>query len=362
MIENPPVDPMAEQGQVSIAWPLDTLVDGGAKPAFRGFLMPLIRDMNPIIDFYHPKTRRQKHALFNYHYLLRAARNLAACVGALHARGYVIGDLNESNILVSDTALVALVDTDSFQVTDTATKRVHRCTVGKVEFTPRELQGVNFSQVDRSQEHDCFGLAVLIFQLLMEGIHPFAGDTLVTVSRRRLNNALSPGGTRSSGPSCPTLPVPTAPHSEIMDPGLRELFKICFVQGHERPSSRPTAHLWQQALLRAEGALLLCTANTQHLYGSHLSSCPWCKRARQLKGFDTFPSREAVNQRAHLRSPQTRRASPTVQEGITYEEAIALAVAAAVRKKFLQRLCLIGVVAFGLALIVYWAIAFRFWL
>jgi hypothetical protein len=81
-----------------------------------------------------------------------------------------------------------------------------------------------------------------------------------------------------------------------------------------------------------------------------------------LKGFDTFPSREAVNQRAHLRSPQTRRASPTVQEGITYEEAIALAVAAAVRKKFLQRLCLIGAVMFGLALIVYWAIAFRFWI
>ena len=51
----------------------------------------------------------------------------------------------------------------------------YRCPVGKPEFTPPELQGRLFAHLDRAPEHDLFGLAVLIFQLLMEGTHPFAG-------------------------------------------------------------------------------------------------------------------------------------------------------------------------------------------
>src|SRR5712691_4689158 len=75
----------------------------------------------------------------------------------------------------TDTALVTLVDTDSFQVCEPHNGVVYRCPVGKPEFTPPELQGCPFAQVDRAPEHDLFGLAVLLFQLLMEGTHPFAG-------------------------------------------------------------------------------------------------------------------------------------------------------------------------------------------
>ena len=101
--------------------------------------------------------------------------DLAAAVGALHLRGYVIGDVNESNILVTESALVTLVDTDSFQVRDPQTGLVYRCPVGTPQFTPPELQNKTFAHVDRMPEHDAFGLAVLIFQLLMEGAHPYAG-------------------------------------------------------------------------------------------------------------------------------------------------------------------------------------------
>ena len=41
------------------------------------------------------------------------------CDSGSHVRGYVVGDVNESNILVTPTALVTLgMDTDSFQVPD----------------------------------------------------------------------------------------------------------------------------------------------------------------------------------------------------------------------------------------------------
>ena len=175
MVANPPENPMAQEWHIAIAWPFDLLRTVDDSQRIVGFLMPCVKGMYPILDFYNPKTRRQKCPFFNYRYLHRAASNLAAAVGALHAREYCIGDVNESNILVSDTALVTLVDTDSFQVREAANGTVYRCPVGKPEFTPPELQGKSFGQLDRTPEHDLFGLAVLIFQLLMEGSHPFSG-------------------------------------------------------------------------------------------------------------------------------------------------------------------------------------------
>ena len=65
-----------------------------------------------LFDVYNPGTRLQVCPLFHHGYLLRTARNLAAAVRAVHERGHVIGDLNESNILVNSMALVTLVDTD----------------------------------------------------------------------------------------------------------------------------------------------------------------------------------------------------------------------------------------------------------
>ena len=36
-----------------------------------------------------------------------------------------------------------------------------------------------------------------------------------------------------------------------------------------------------------------CSRNPQHLYGSHLSSCPWCERRERLGGIDPFPAKGA---------------------------------------------------------------------
>src|SRR5262249_30747269 len=123
----------------------------------------------------NPASRREHSPLFTYLYLHRVARNISASVGALHARDYVMGDVNESNLLVEPTALVTLVDTDSLQVTDPETRVSYRGPVGKREFTPPELQGKAFASLDRLPQHDLFGLGVLLFLVLMEGAHPFTG-------------------------------------------------------------------------------------------------------------------------------------------------------------------------------------------
>ena len=303
MMANTPDDPMAAAGHISIAWPVDLLLTAESQPQVIGFLMRRVSNMHAIMAYYNPRTRRQRCPLFNYRYLHRTGHNLAAAVRALHERGYVIGDINASNILVTDTALVTLVDTDSFQVREPQNGVIHRCPVGRPEFTPPELQGQAFANLDRVPEHDLFGLAVLLFQLLMEGAHPFAG---VFQGRgdpppyeARIASGHFPYSRHHAGPY---RPMPTAPSFSLLHPGLQHLFIACFEHGHGHPSARPDAHTWQQALREAERTLISCPVNDQHLYSDRCLSCPWCERAERLGGRDPFPSRQAVQRRSHLQA------------------------------------------------------------
>jgi hypothetical protein len=303
MLANPPHDPAQTQGHASIVWPVELLRSLDVKHQVCGFLMPRVHRMRCVMDVYHPGTRRKQAPLFHYAYLHRTARNLAAAVGALHAGGYVIGDVNESNVLVSETALVTLVDTDSFQVRDSANGTVYRSPVGKAEFTPPELQGKVFSETDRQPEHDLFGLAVLLFQLLMEGTHPFAGVYTGAGEPPPIEARILAGHfPYGAGRGAPYRPMPAAPPLGMLTPQLRQLFIRCFITGYRNPQARPKAHEWQDALRGAETALQTCGHNSQHLFGQHLYECPWCKRTQQLGGRDPFPSLEAIQRRQHLQA------------------------------------------------------------
>ena len=306
MLANPPSDPMAGQGHVAIAWPTDLV----AVPPRRtvGFVMPRVQGVRPIIDFFNPKSRLQASPLFNWFYLHRTARNLATALRALHERGYVIGDLNECNILASETALVTMVDTDSFQVWDAVHGRLFRCRVGRPEFTPPELQGKSFAQINREPVHDLFGLAIVSFQLLMEGTHPFAGVYRGAGEPPPLPSRIGAGHfPHAADARVPYTPVPIAPRFEWLHPVLQDLFVRGFRDGHLSPGLRPDCLSWQYGLEEAELNLVSCHDNQQHIFSNHLSACPWCERAALLGGRDPFPSAAAVQAGEHLRpAPRPR--------------------------------------------------------
>lgn len=314
MIANPPVDPMTGQGHVAIAWPIERLVGEGRAGRVLGFVMPRVEGMRPIIDFFNPRTRLRVCPLFNWFYLHRTARNLVIAIRALHERGYVVGDLNESNILVSERALVTLVDTDSFQVWDAEAGVLYRCRVGRPEFTPPELQGKSFARVNRGPEQDRFGVATLVFQLLMEGTHPFAGVYHGRGEAPVYAERIAAGHFPHLGSAhVPYSPSPAAPRFEWLHPVLQDLFVRCFHDGHLDPSLRPDMISWQYALEEAEAALASCHLNPQHVFSNHLGGCPWCERKAILGGRDPFPSVEAVRRKEHLRPPPSRPKRPVVR-------------------------------------------------
>ena len=281
MISSPPEDKMrAVYGHVSIAWPMGLLIAGGK---FVGYLMPRIQQRPKIINVFSPKMRRQHYPHFTWRHLHYVGANLAAAMHALHVRGYVVGDVNPNNILVTKQALVTLVDTDSFQVRDPVTGKVYRCEVGLDSYTPPELQGVPFRTVDRTEEHDRFGLAVLIFQLLMEGTHPFMG-----VPRNPQFSVGMPSqvycikqGIFPYVQNPQFAPPKTGLQFTDLVPEVRNLFLRAFVEGHRDPYRRPSALEWYTVLTQAEGELVQCAKG--HWHARHLSRCPWCEREKQLQ-------------------------------------------------------------------------------
>jgi WD40 repeat protein len=223
---------------------------------------------------------------------MRTARNLAAAVRAVHDRGYVIGDLSGANLLVTAQALVTLIDTDSFQVR--SPDKTFRCRVATPEYTPPELQKALFANVDRAPEHDAFGLAVLIFQLLMQGTHPFAGIFTGEGDPAPIPRRIARGHwPYARGKVVPYKPNPHAPPWEALPPMVQALFLLCFEDGHDDPKVRPKALDWQQGLAEAEKELKACEVNSQHHYYRGAAACPWCVLTKQQKR-DPFPSLQAL--------------------------------------------------------------------
>jgi len=276
----------------TVAWPLQTLYQ---KDSFVGYLMPRAASSLPLFYYYNPARRRRlglPHAWPRFAH--RTAQNLAAAVELVHENGHIIGDLNESNVLVTQTAMVTLVDTDSFQIraprpqnwlVTSPALQIYRCGVGKAEYTPPELQGVDFKAIDRTPQHDNFALAVLIFYLLMDGFHPFAGVLTTPASVGRVDlygikHGLFPylhrGPNGQANGQLLVQPPPNAPAFAQLHPSIQDAFRCTFTDGHTQPDRRVSAKEWKKILHEAGAALVSCPQNATHLYSRHLHHCPTC--------------------------------------------------------------------------------------
>jgi hypothetical protein len=285
MVDHPPADATQRKGHISICWPESMLFDSGKHCL--GFLMPLLDRSRhrELFHLYNPQDRHVQAPNFTWAYLLKAAENISIVVESIHAKGYVIGDVNESNFFVSDQALVTLVDCDSMQVRTPSA--IFRCTVAKPEYLAPELQGKDLSVVDRGPEHDSFALAVLLFLLLMEGIHPYSGIWNGAGDPPAMETRIAAGDSPYAG-SPRVKPMPSSPPFDLLPASLRALFVQAFGHGHSHPSARPTAHQWREALQQVQ--LATCSSNKQHVFPKHLNRCPWCERRALLGGFDPFPA------------------------------------------------------------------------
>jgi hypothetical protein len=294
-------------GHVLLTWPLDTVLDGGQ---FVGFVMPRI-DASEAAELHivsNPSDRRDPGPKtpgwvkgYTWRYLLRTATNLARATELLHKRGYVVGDFNDRNILVTSEARVTLIDCDSMQVPDSR-GGVFLCEVGRPEFTAPELLRGGPGPGGRKPSSDLFPLAVHIHQLLLEGVHPFDGVWEGTGDKPK-RPELARDGVYLYGGDPRLRPQPLSIDIDLVPPAVRDLFRRAFVSGAVDPELRPRGREWGDVLGATDAGLQTCRKVATHEYPGHLTTCPWCQLLIAVNGQKAAPAPSVQTPRPPVQTP-----------------------------------------------------------
>lgn len=279
MLQNRPDIPLIEnEGKkyIQIAWPTALLEDSQGYCV--GYLMPMI-DTNEAISLDHlmQKAVRKKLGL-SERYVDRvfAAYNVTSVVAALHDCGHYIVDLKPANVSVyKSTMLVALFDCDGFSIKGEQGSRYPAEYVSEEYIYP---EGINETCDQMGEEQDKFALAAIIFRLLNEGIHPFAGmprqnEDMLSIQERIFKYHYAYG----MWPDSYQAPNPNSIH-EFFDSETLNLFERAFGKGNNRPS----AIEWQNRLEYILKNLKRCKKNHNHSYFTP-KGCGLCVVEEKIK-------------------------------------------------------------------------------
>jgi hypothetical protein len=156
----------------SVIAPLDLVTNATGNVV--GFSM---RALDHAVDLHRFAQRRWREGRVSNDSMLGIFRDLGAAVETLHARGVVVGDLNDGNVVVTPPTATTvswspwLIDADSMQF------GAHLCVVAHERFLDPRLYGVDLARgtTNLSRESDWYALAVLAFGSLLY-LHPFGGS------------------------------------------------------------------------------------------------------------------------------------------------------------------------------------------
>ena len=278
---------------IQIAWPTALLED--EQGFCVGYLMPLIDTKQAIsLDHLIQKAVRKKLGISDkYVNRLYAAYNLTSVVAALHACGHYIVDLKPSNVSIyKKTMLVAMFDCDGFSIRGENNERY------PAEFVSEEYiypEGLKQTCAEMGEEQDKFALAVIIFKLLNEGIHPFSGvphkdENMLSLQERIAGYHYAYG----FWPDSYQAPHPYSIH-DYFDKSTMNLFERAFNKGTERPSALE----WQEHLDYLIAHRKQCKKDRNHIYFT-AKGCGLCMVAEKFKiQLDNYKKQQEKPQTVH---------------------------------------------------------------
>lgn len=258
------------------AWPIEPIRIASGSRAVVGFTMPKITGHKQAFSLYSPKLRLQEFPEASWQFLIRSAANAARAFAVVHESGHVIGDVNHGNLFVGNRATVRLIDCDSYQITINGSRWL--CEVGTPTHQPPELQNVkSYKGIVRTPNHDNFGLAVIIFQMLFMARHPFSGRFL-GAGEMPMERAISEYrfAFSTNAPAIQMQPPPASLALNGMTGDVALLFERAFSRQGSQLDGRPHAREWATALQDLENHLKKCSVNPAHQFVDTLSKCPWC--------------------------------------------------------------------------------------
>lgn len=255
--------------------------------------MPKIKADRRLYDVWRETSRKHFWHKRTWRDSVYTAHNLAKVVRKLHARGIIVGDLNQSNIMVDRKGDVFIVDADSFDIIDPKTHRHFPCTVGQTEVLAPELQVCNnltSSNAKFTKNSDVFSLAILLFRLLFSGFHPFAG--VLTEDSRLSASSISEHSEIINGNCAYVRTVtgrkisPLSPWLQFLPKCVSDLFKRTFNYTKSdinvASQMRPTAKEWERVLKKLwKGRIRRCTKQAFHVFPDKNKRYPFCGARRK---------------------------------------------------------------------------------
>lgn len=268
MLLVPPDDP----GMEHFAWPIAQLNNRSGQ--FVGYAMRLL----PVAEFTSldllltRKGRQIAHLPESREFRVKAAENLARRVAQLHSQGHCIIDLKPANLLVHcKTADIVVVDCDGFAIQgEREFIPGHQFTTGYI--APEAWQQ-RAKPESLGKEQDLFALAVIIFQLVNEGLHPYqgipaSGTSIPSDTQSRIGEELYAYG---RAPNPKLRPSPWSLHKDFPSP-LEQSFENAF----RSRQGRPNAAFWVSQMGQLIPRLVTCKKDRRHRFWGQ--SCPLCEQ------------------------------------------------------------------------------------
>lgn len=312
----------AKEDIATISWPLAVLTEGGK---FRGFAMPMGRG-KVLSDALHqgltewPLRRR-----------FIAAHRLALLINAVHMQGCHVVDLKAQNALVDSSTddFVTLIDCDGLAIWNldlpppqsTDGYRLPEASQDQWPSTTRQWSP------DQCEAQDRFALAVVLFELLHAGTHPFTGpmldphyDRAPSALQDKINAGvyayvLNPDHYWSSANplwvsrNLDGERLRCRPHDntifERLPEKLQNLFDRAF--NHLRKEGRPSASDWQEALKDYDREGCVGVWCEQHDLPTIIgSSCTVCQAEEKAREAERKKHEEEARRIAQLRAKEWR--------------------------------------------------------
>lgn len=293
---------------VQIAWPQALVADEHG--VFQGFTMPIVdfTSSTEVDQLMQRADRRAEGLPEAYQFRVYAARNLASLVTELHARGHYVIDMKPQNMRVyRANGFIAMIDCDGFSVRSESGRRYPAALS-----TPNYLcpEGFGGNAADLEEEQDRFALAVVIFQLLNNGVHPYQGrikpgrgGEVPDEISQRISKGVYAHARDGNGPQAPH------PMSLLtwMDDCTVEMFDRAFGTGR----LRPTAREWRDELSGLVRRLVQCNSSTDHQHFA--KGCGLCDQERRAPKRPSPPQSGAA---APVQLPAPPIIYPPVSSGL----------------------------------------------
>lgn len=273
-----------------LAWPMDALYKHPDKTGFVGFEMRAAPKGSVPIDLIVQFPSNEKAPALTMQQKIKVLMDFCHLTSVLHKIGVTVGDWNGSNLLVSETGRITMIDVDAYGFTLHGEHHPSCALPGYV--APEILRqmkalGINdFSELADiagkpvfTPATDAFGLAVHIFEMLNFGIHPFDGEVdpaLLDADEIPAPVSLNRNVRSGLSPFIGTLPSYVVPDYALrlcdFPRYLREAFERSLFGS---PDERLTPHQWEGLLAFYRSEAIECSHG--HLYHPSSRQCPYCR-------------------------------------------------------------------------------------